>query len=100
MIVTVTGTGLLMVGEYGPVGVKPQVAFMGRPLQASATVPAKFPIPVRLTEVDVEVAVDEGFVSTVTDEGDGAAIPKSTTSKLRPGTECVVVPSEARTLKS
>jgi len=101
VIVTLTGTGVLDVGAYGPAGVKLHIAPAGNPaLQLSITVPLKIPAALRMTEVDAEIAVELGWVTTVTEDGDGAAIAKSTTSKFKPETECAIEPSEPCAIKS
>src|SRR6266849_7395800 len=96
VIVMVTGTGLVAVGVYEPEGVKLQVAPLGSPLQASDTVPLKVPAPVKLSEVAVVVALG----NVVSEEGEGAEMSKSTTSKFKPVAVRVKVPSVAWALKS
>ena len=99
MIVRLTETGLFAVGVALAEGVKVHVAPAGNPaLQLSITVPLKIPAALRLTDVDVEIAVELGLLTAVA--GDGAAIAKSTTSKFRPETECAIEPSEPCAIKS
>lgn len=69
-------------------------------MQLSATLPLKLPAALNMMEVEVEIEVEDGLENTVTEDGEGAAILKSTTSKLRPETVCVMLPSEAWITKS
>ncbi len=59
---------------------KLQVAPLGSPLHASDTVPLNVPAPVRLNEAAVVVALG----NVVSEEGEGAEMSKSTTSKFKP----------------
>jgi hypothetical protein len=84
VIVRLTEAGLFAVGVAVAEGVKLQVAPAGNPaLQLNVTFPLKIPAALRMTEVAVEIAVELGFVNTVAEEGAGAAMPKSTTSKFK-----------------
>ncbi len=49
----------------------------------------RFPTALSVTEVEVDVDVEAGLKNAVIDEGNGAAMPKSTTSKFKFGKECV-----------
>lgn len=86
---TLTVTGTLAVGLYGPGGAKLHVAPPMEPpgsvlgSQARVTRSGRLPTAVRVTVVEVEVEVEAGWENAVIDEGDGAAMPKSTTSKFK-----------------
>ena len=77
------GTEVFAVGMTLAEGVKLQAAPGGNPAQLSATVPLKIPAALTVIAVDVEIAVVLGLVNTVAEEGAGAAMPKSTTSKFK-----------------
>jgi len=77
-MVTVTGTGVLAVGEYEPTGLKLQLAPAGSPVQLRDTLPAKAPAAVKLTEAELEVEP----ANADTEVGEGAVIPKSTTRNV------------------
>jgi len=59
--------------------------------QARVTRSGKLPTAVRVTVVEVEI-VEADWENAVIDEGDGAAMPKSTTSKFKLGKEWVSPP--------